>query len=754
MKKLTSSFSGCRRWPRLLLGILGCVTLAGPLAADPLSRRTEIDFFRDVPSRNLKGLAARSDGRLVAGPTMTDLSGSAPADLLWCMVATSDPAKWILGTGPDGRIFEATIDFAHDTFSAREIAKVGDPHVFALARLPDGALLAGTSPRGGLCLVRDGKLVTRVGLPVDSVLDVLLLGPDRALVSTGNPGRVYAVDLKKFASAGIDRARISDAKLLADRGLTLFTEIRDRNVRRLARLSDGRIVLGSSPKGDIYTVAAAGGAPVILQENRDGEVTDLLPAADGGFHATVTFASGTAESRVAPPKGAKETSEVISAVPASERFTGRSVLLWFPPHGYPETLAARSNTAFYALGRFGDTLVVTGGEQGEMLGYDVNERMLLTFAGSASSQLNGLAPIPAQPGRYLVLRNNAPGLALLDFHATTPREAETRRIDLGAPSLLGALRFNRLRHLGERQVTAALRTSYGSDEVEGWGPWVPLQLALGGWSAADLHGRYVKLRLTLPADSDPAAELDKAALFSLPQNHRPQLQEFHLLSPNYGLVVAPELPAPAVVSVGQVLQNKDEDIKRKAAFLSSQIVPQPGAQVVIWNVTDPDGDNVVYTFSLRREGDAAWTDVALNTHDTYVQFDISHLPDGIYFTRLVATETDPRPVADRLSATFETDDLVIDHTPPEILDASVRREGDRLVVQVHGRDALSLVDGIEINFNNGVHEQTEQPVDGIRDSREETFAIDLAAGRVAGATAVDVTLYDAVGNSATKHLTF
>jgi hypothetical protein len=130
------------------------------------------------------------------------------------------------------------------------------------------------------------------------------------------------------------------------------------------------------------------------------------------------------------------------------------------------------------------------------------------------------------------------------------------------------------------------------------------------------------------------------------------------------------------------------------------------------------------------------------------------MPDGVYFTRLVATEIAPRPVADRLSQTFETDDLIIDHTPPEILDASARREDNSILVTVHGRDNLSLLDGIEVVFNSGLRDTVEQPQDGVRDSREETFVLDIPLARVSNATSLEVTLYDAAGNGTAKRLSW
>jgi hypothetical protein len=730
--------------------------LAPALSAEPLSKKTEIDFYHDVPSRNLKGLAARTDGRLVAGPTLVELNGVAPADLFWCLEPTNESGKWLIGTGPDGRIFEITLDALNHSTTSHELVKLDEPHVFSLAHLPDGAVLAGTSPKGALCLIRNGKLAARVALPVDSIFDLLVLDANTVLAATGNPARIYKIDMGKFAAAPVKAEKITDPKLLAEHGITLFGEVRDRNIRRLARLTDGRIAAGSAPKGNVYAFPAAGGAPLILLENRDAEVTDLL-VADGGLYATLTFSGGSGETRLTPPKAGKEPIDPpVTSLSSAEKFNGRSNLVWIPDHGFPETLTSRGNAAFYRMARQGSLLVLTGGEQGEVLGYDLHERLSLTFAGSNSAQLSGLRPIPGQSGRFLILRNNAPGLAVLDFAGASPREAETRRIDLGAQSLLGALRFNRLREVADRQLAIEIRTSSGSDELEGWSAWTPLKSAEGGWTAGELRGRYVKLRLKLPADSSSSAQIDKASLYTLPQNHRPQLQDFHFLTPNFGLIPAPAPTPSAITSVAQILQsgNKEEESKQKNSFLGSQIVPTPGTQVALWTVTDPDGDALVCSFSLRRDGDESWTDLARKTNDPYVQFDVSHLPDGVYFTRLVVAETAPRTAADRLTTTFETDDLIVDHTPPEIVEASAKRDGDKLVISVHGRDALSLLDGIEAVFNNGTHEETQQPDDGIRDSREETFTLEFPVARMADATDVQVTLYDAVGNATSKRLTW
>jgi len=123
-------------------------------------------------------------------------------------------------------------------------------------------------------------------------------------------------------------------------------------------------------------------------------------------------------------------------------------------------------------------------------------------------------------------------------------------------------------------------------------------------------------------------------------------------------------------------------------------------------------------------------------------------------TRLVVTETSPRPPEARLSHTFETDDLIVDHTAPEMVEATARRAANSIIVSVRGRDRLSLLDGIEVVFNNNVRETVEQPADGVRDGREESFTLELPLSRVSNATSVEVMLYDAAGNGTAKRLSW
>lgn len=752
-----------RRPGRLLPLLAAALALPPPTpaATEPLSKAFEIDFGRETLSRNLKGLAARSDGRLLPGPSFADLEGPRIADILWCL-EPAGPGRFLVGTGPEGEIHEVRFDAAAGTYAVSEVVDLAETQVTAVQPLPNGDILAGTSPNAILYLVRAGAVLARLPLPGDSIFDFLTLPDGTVLAATGNPGRLYRIDPGAFAQAGVTEGTASaEAALATGKGVVLHGKVRDRNLRRLALLPDGRPVAGSSPRGTVYAFPQPGPfaadaapiAPVILFEQREAEIVDLLPQPDGGLYAAVVTSPSEA-SRINPPRATALTPPKPEEEDRPKpEFTGRSTVVRIPANGFNETVLVRNNIAFYRLAAHGDWLVIAAGEQGDTFGYDPAARRSLVFAGSSSAQLNDLAPLGG--GRFLALRNNAPGLALLSFAPEGARSLETRRIDLGQPAEFGNLRLDRLRGLAPADLRVEVRTNFGSDELEGWTDWSALALRDGAFHAPGVRGRYFKVRLTLPAAAADF-QVDKATLFHLPQNRRPQLADFRIFPANFGILPFSEQPQAPLATIGQWLNpsaaKDDAADRRKNPFMNSQVLPAPGTQLVYWSVTDQDGDTLAYTFSIKPEKSGDWVDLVARTRESFSQFEVTNLAEGLYLTRLKVEELAPRPADQRLTYFFETDALVVDRTPPAITATSAAWRAGHLVVSISARDALSLLEGAEFNFNNGVKEPVTHPADGIRDGREETFVVELPDVRAAGATSVELIVYDQSGNATSARL--
>jgi hypothetical protein len=194
------------------------------------------------------------------------------------------------------------------------------------------------------------------------------------------------------------------------------------------------------------------------------------------------------------------------------------------------------------------------------------------------------------------------------------------------------------------------------------------------------------------------------------------------------------------------------DDKKRQALHSSNLVPQPGAQVVTWTVSDPDGDRLNSTFSVRQSDEDEWIDLAVGPDRGWLQFDRRSLAEGTYFTRLTITEEAPRSPEDRQTVEFATDDLVIDLSPPVLEAVDLSIQATHLTVRVAVTDRLTSLAGIRLSFNNGHAVELGQPADGMLDGKSEQFVMEVDRRLIADATAVEVYATDRSDNTAVRRL--
>src|SRR5690606_8150301 len=147
-----------------------------------------------------------------------------------------------------------------------------------------------------------------------------------------------------------------------------------------------------------------------------------------------------------------------------------------------------------------------------------------------------------------------------------------------------------------------------------------------------------------------------------------------------------------------------------------------GLQTLQWRAEDANGDRLTYTVSYRREGETSWRVRREGLTDTIHVWDTTSVPDGRYVVRVTATDRPSNAPDDALEGTRESDSFDVDNSPPVIL---VDPAGSNAsIVTVTVRDAQSGVQRVEYALG-GERWQVVYPVDGLSDSREERFRIEL-----------------------------
>jgi hypothetical protein len=108
--------------------------------------------------------------------------------------------------------------------------------------------------------------------------------------------------------------------------------------------------------------------------------------------------------------------------------------------------------------------------------------------------------------------------------------------------------------------------------------------------------------------------------------------------------------------------------------------------------------------------------------DDHYNFDATVLPDGIYRFRLVVSDRKSNDPQDAKTAEQVSEPVVIDQTPPALVQAEV---GNDKLLHVLLKDALSPIREAVVSVNAGDWKPA-RVADGLLDSKTETLVLDPA----------------------------
>jgi hypothetical protein len=703
---------------RFAWGSLALFALFG--AAAPPAAATQVRIFRTqtqaaFQAGTLSGVSLDSLGRIELAPRTERLAAIAEPFLL---SAAARGDGFVVGTGNAGKVL--AID---GKGAVSELFAAPEPEVFAVWVDPDGTVFAGTSPRGKVYRIPKGGKGEVWFDPKETYIWALARAQDGGLlVATGTQGKLYRVSGK-------------------DQGKVIY-DSDDTHLRSLDVLPGGDVLIGTAGEGYLLRLGKDGQAQT-LYDAKEPEVVAITTAPDGTSYLAVVSSEASLTEMAKPAaaaapgkKGGKaaaagEPSVTVTvegeggdAAPAPGRKDSgpKSEIFRVSPAGVVEKVWTFNEDTVYSLLWQGGALWVGTGLEGKLYRYENNQMLLLKDI----DERQIVALVPGHSGPAFATTN---GGAL--YRIVAGREEKgtytSAALDTGQVARFGSFHWRGDSPEGS-SVRVSFRSGVSSEPDKTWSPWTAPQEGDEISLAKVPHGRYVQWRAELRLGPGGSPRLYNSELSYRQENLAPHVDALAVLEPGQILV-------PAAFNPGsQVFEPAHPS--RDGIFTTLETAPDEGGRVkslwkrgyrtLRWSASDPNEDKLLYSLSFRpaerREESATWLKVVEDLDDDHYNFDATVLPDGIYRFRLVASDRKSNDAPDAKTAEQVSEPVVIDQTPPVLVQAEV---GNDKLLHVILKDALSPIREAVASVNAGEWKPA-RVLDGLLDSKSETLVLDPA----------------------------
>jgi hypothetical protein len=593
-----------------------------------------------------------------------------------------------LGTGPDGAIIKITPGNDPTVFYT-----VDEPLVTALAVTRDDQLLAGTAPGGKIYRIDRGGNGTVWSETGERYVWALAVAADGTVFAgTGEQGGV-----RRIGGSGSSEP---------------FFDADEPHVISLLPLSGGGLLAGGAGRGLVYEIDGEGNGIV----RYDGDLPEVTALAEDGSGAIVaalvappsrkakrpaleiTLPDGTRVGTADETVGALETRTgpvlrgtiegLAESPPLAEPALRGQVVRIGRQNETTELWRSSREAPFCLLGSGRAELLFGTGEPARL--YRIDARDDVALLGTLDeAQATGLLRM----GRAVLLATSNPAAAYrVEDEAVDAALFTSRPLDAGGPARWGAFQWEL--ELGGGRVELYTRTGNGREPDATWSAWSPVLTDPTNSRVVNPEGRFMQWRARFVGAQGAGVRLTRVRVKYEPFNRPPQVREFRL-------------------------EGEVDAVSAAATFL--------------WSATDPDGDPVDLQLSYQADGAGEPTmlgraitggGAGSPPSDGRLVWDTTRVDEGRYRIRAVASDQAANDPDEGRRVEIEPAlTVIVDRSPPQI---SVESMGARSF-EVRVQDALTVLRRLELRAD-GETRYALRPVDGICDSRDETFRFVLPEG--------------------------
>jgi len=608
-----------------------------------------------------------------------------------------------------------------DANTVQQKQYLANKHIFAMATDATGRLLAGLSgDECKLMRLEAGKMET-IFEPNDAkyIFAIAVDNNGNIYLGTGPQGKLYSLN-----SSGKQPQLVYDS--------------RDKNILSLAIGRDGFIYAGSDDRGVIYKIDPRTKTATVLFDSDQPEITAMLFGDDGNLFAAATsakIAQPQVESapqlpfagRPEPQPQEEETADkgglklqiantkrntdsepqekpTPQAKPSAP--TEASYIYKITKDGYVTDVFSQT-AVFFSLAFQEQKLLIGTGNKGRTFSIEpASEEEAIIYEDKQASQITALAV--AGEDVYLGTAN-PPKLVKLAKVFAAKGTYTSDLVDAGQPANWGKLQIE-ADIPKECKVRVASRSGNVKDVNDpAFSDWTELAEITMPLQLQCPLGRFCQYQLVFESkDGRKSPIVREIAVASTVPN----------LAPKVDSVTVSRLTEPA----------------------------KSGAFKIDYRTSDDNGDKLIYKIDFRKIGRAAWLELKDELEETFFEWDGKTVEDGRYEIRVTASDERSNTAATKLTGTRITEPVVVDNTPPAIIDYSIDSKGKTVTLKLAVSDKLSAIGKLDYTVDSNAQWKAAVPDDLVYDTTDEGFTI-VVEELDAGEHIIAIRLSDDVGNT-------
>lgn len=644
-----------------------------------------------------------------------------------CFQAAADGVLYF-GTGPDARVIrmeDGNVDQVYPPQRPDIYGDILNEHVFALAQDVAGRLLIAVSgSKGKLVRLSNEPEVVFEDDRVHYIFDIAKDADNNIYLATGPEGIIFRLD--PFCS---------DPQVIYD--------TQDKNI--LSLVIDGTtLYAGCDGRGLIYKTDLVSGKTGVLYDSDQDEVSALLVDGKGDLYAATASAKAamlqlqTADVSLAKSPGRPDVTrssekeptpidESINAAnseeeqqepekkeekpttptPPTTKVAGH--IYRISPEGFVEDVFSEI-AVFYSLMKTDGKLWAGTGNTGRLYSVDPEtEEKAIVHEDEISSQVTSV--VDYDGATYLGLSNPA-RLVRLEKTFVSEGTFKSTLLDASQPARWGKLQIEADIPAGAQVLMSCRSGNLNEPNDSSFSDWAPDVTVEKPMDLECPVGRFCQYRLTLKAND---------------AGQSPEIRQ---------VTVAHAIPnlAPSVLSV-QTERLRD---RNKASLIQ-----------VNFRAQDENKDELEYAIEFRKIGRKLWIMLTDELEQPRFEWDGLTVEDGRYEVRVTANDRKSNSPETMLTGSRVSDVLVIDNTAPEISNMQLSLLGDDVFAKFTVEDTLSVPGTIRYTVDSNEKWVTAQPEDGVSDTLEETFSIQIK-GLAPGDHVIALSIADDLENTRYK----